>query len=117
MSYLAFIWGVLGNLLLESSQHRIVGRKEESFDVDPIITASSILSRDLDEIHHDSVGIVTVPVQDGWTDGRTDNRPVPPPGHWSAQHAVPSLDGSEHGRPVHRKTEGRTGDSGRNFCL
>ncbi|KAJ7250384.1 hypothetical protein C8J57DRAFT_1239343 [Mycena rebaudengoi] len=56
------------------------------------------------------VGIVTVPVQDGWTDGRTDNRPVPSLGYWSPQHAVPSPDGSEDGRPVHRKTEGRTDD-------
>ncbi|KAJ7718620.1 hypothetical protein B0H14DRAFT_2643289 [Mycena olivaceomarginata] len=52
----------------------------------------------------------------GWTDGRTDNRPVPSLGYWSPQHAVPSPDGSEDSRPVHRKTEGRTDDSGRNFC-
>ncbi|KAF8189489.1 hypothetical protein K438DRAFT_1971607 [Mycena galopus ATCC 62051] len=50
-------------------------------------------------------GIVTVPVQDGGTDGRTDNRPVPSLGCWSSQHAVPSPDGSKDGRPVHRKTE------------
>ncbi|KAF8135857.1 hypothetical protein K438DRAFT_2031188 [Mycena galopus ATCC 62051] len=50
------------------------------------------------------VGIVTVPVQDGGTDGRTDNRPVPSLGCWSSQHAVPSPDGSKDGRPVHRKT-------------
>jgi hypothetical protein len=55
-----------------------------------------------------SIGIVTVPVQDGWTDGRKDNRPVPSrpvPELLSPQHAVPSPDGSEDGRPVHRKTE------------
>ncbi|KAF8143916.1 hypothetical protein K438DRAFT_1945619 [Mycena galopus ATCC 62051] len=51
------------------------------------------------------LGIVTVPVQDGGTDGRTDNRPVPSLGCWSSQHAVPSPDGSKDGRPVHRKTE------------
>ncbi|KAJ6587431.1 hypothetical protein DFH09DRAFT_1274399, partial [Mycena vulgaris] len=61
------------------------------------------------------LGIVTVPVQDGWTDGRTDNRPVPSQSYWSPQRAVPSPDGSEDGRPVHRKTEGRTDDYGRDF--
>ncbi|KAJ7805818.1 hypothetical protein B0H14DRAFT_3484673 [Mycena olivaceomarginata] len=51
------------------------------------------------------VGMVTVPVQDVWTDGRTDNRPVPSLRRAVPEHAVPSPDGSEDGRPVHRKTE------------
>jgi hypothetical protein len=45
----------------------------------------------------------------GRLDGRTDGQPSRPvPELRSAQHAVPSPDGSEDGRPVHRKTEGRT---------
>jgi hypothetical protein len=51
------------------------------------------------------IGIVTVPVQDGWADGRTDNRPVPSLGCRSPQHPVPSPDGGEDGRPVHLKTD------------
>ncbi|KAJ6582224.1 hypothetical protein B0H19DRAFT_1061663 [Mycena capillaripes] len=47
--------------------------------------------------------IVTVPVQDGWTDRRTDKRPVLSLGYWSPQRAVPSPDGGEDGCPVHRK--------------
>ncbi|KAF8207981.1 hypothetical protein K438DRAFT_1754729 [Mycena galopus ATCC 62051] len=57
------------------------------------------------DAQNEYLGIVTIPVQDGWTDGRTDNRPVPSLACWSSQHAVPSPDGSEDGRPVHRKTE------------
>ncbi|KAJ7354302.1 hypothetical protein DFH08DRAFT_804224 [Mycena albidolilacea] len=51
------------------------------------------------------LGIVTVPVQDGWADGRTDNRPVPSLGCRSPQCPVPSPDGGEDGRPVHRTTD------------
>jgi hypothetical protein len=47
------------------------------------------------------LGIVTVPVQDGWADGRTDNRPVPSLSCGSPQRPVPSPDGGEDGRPVH----------------
>jgi hypothetical protein len=60
-----------------------------------------------DDMKGQRLGIVTVPVQDGWTDRQTDNRPVPSLGYWSPQHAVLSPDGSEDGRPVHQKTEGR----------
>jgi hypothetical protein len=46
-------------------------------------------------------------------DGRAGGqRPVPSLGYWSPQHAVLSPDGSEDSRPVRRKTEGRTDDSG-----
>lgn len=45
----------------------------------------------------------------GRLDGRTDGQPSRPvPELLSPQRAVPSPDGSEDGRPVHRKTEGRT---------
>ncbi|KAJ6550236.1 hypothetical protein B0H19DRAFT_1074100 [Mycena capillaripes] len=54
-------------------------------------------------------GTVTVLVQGGWTDGRTDNRPVPSLHRASSEPTVPSTDGREDGRPVHRRTGGRTG--------
>ncbi|KAJ7366097.1 hypothetical protein DFH08DRAFT_797094 [Mycena albidolilacea] len=45
----------------------------------------------------------------GQTDGRTDGQPSrPDPELLSPQNAVLSPDGSEDGRPVHWKTEGRT---------
>ncbi|KAJ7867691.1 hypothetical protein B0H14DRAFT_2572687 [Mycena olivaceomarginata] len=46
-----------------------------------------------DDTKGQRLGIVTVPVQDSWTDGQTDNRPVPSLGYWSPQHAVLSPDG------------------------
>ncbi|KAJ7325958.1 hypothetical protein DFH08DRAFT_1028048 [Mycena albidolilacea] len=96
-----------------------VERKEEASCQPPMLAIMPIIRplRWRGRVPCDTgLGIVTVPVQDGWTDGQTGNRPVLSLGYWSPQHAVPSPDSSEEGRPVHRKTEGRTDDYGRNFC-
>ncbi|KAJ7838112.1 hypothetical protein B0H14DRAFT_2588841 [Mycena olivaceomarginata] len=62
------------------------------------------------------VGIVTVPVQDGWADGRTDNRPVPSSDRTLSEPTVPSTDSREDGRPVHQRTDGRTGVGQNRTC-
>ncbi|KAJ7871867.1 hypothetical protein B0H14DRAFT_3131744 [Mycena olivaceomarginata] len=54
----------------------------------------------------------------GRLEGRTDGQPSRPvPELLSPQHAVPSPDGSEDGRPVHRKTEGRTDGTDDYDCI
>ncbi|KAJ7749229.1 hypothetical protein B0H14DRAFT_3603760 [Mycena olivaceomarginata] len=77
-----------------------------------LFTPGSKLEQELNkeevEMFSCALGIVTVPVQDGWADGRTDNRPVPSLSYGSPQPPVPSPDGGEDGRPVHPRTDGRT---------